>query len=396
METKFSTYVDRRDSNSVKWDMISETFGNEDLLPMWVADSDWPTAPSVIRAIKERTDHGIFGYTFPDQKLKNIIVDWVKKHYDWDIKKEWIVFSNGVVPSLNIAVQTFTNNGDEVIIQPPVYYPFRSAVENNGAVLINNQLKKENGNYKFDLKNLKNILKDSPRKLSRAKLLILCSPHNPVGRVWDKEELAELGRICIENDVKILADEIHADFVYEDKKHIPIASLNNELSQNTITFMAPSKTFNIAGLNSSFVIIENEKLRKEFMVNKNGLVGTGNIFGLVAMKAAYQNGEKWLSEQLSYLNDNMKFAVNYINKNIPGITTRKSEGTYLLWLDCSGLGLSDNKLKEFFINKASLALDPGLWFGQGGSGYMRMNLACPRSTLKKGLENLKKAVRGDQ
>ena len=396
MEIDFSKYVKRKGSNSVKWDMLSETFGKEDLLPMWVADSDWPTSPSIIKAIKKRADHGIFGYTFPDQKLKNIIVNWIKKHYDWNIKKEWIVFSNGVVPSLNIAVQTFTNNGDEVIIQPPVYYPFRSAVENNGAIVVNNQLKNTNGKYKFDLKELKNILKDSPQKLSRAKLLILCSPHNPVGRVWEKEELAELGKICLENDVKILSDEIHADFVYEDNKHTPIASLNNELGQNTLTFMAPSKTFNIAGLNSSFVIIENEKLRKEFMVNKNGLVGTGNIFGLVAMKAAYQNGEKWLSEQLSYLNENMKFAVNYINENIPGITARKSEGTYLLWLDCKGLNLSDSQLEDFFINEANLALDPGLWFGQGGSGYMRMNLACPRSTLKKGLENLKKAVRGDQ
>ena len=396
MEKDFSKYVERKGSNSVKWDMLSETFGKEDLLPMWVADSDWPTSPSIIKAIKTRAEHGIFGYTFPDQKLKTIIVDWVKKHYDWDIKKEWIVFSNGVVPSLNIAVQTFTNNGDEVIIQPPVYYPFRSAVENNGAIVVNNQLKNINGKYKFDLKELKNILKDSPQKLSRAKLLILCSPHNPVGRVWEKEELAELGKICLENDVKILSDEIHADFVYDDKKHTPIASLNNELSQNTLTFMAPSKTFNIAGLNSSFVIIENKKLRKEFKVNKNGLVGTGNIFGLVAMKAAYQNGEKWLSEQLSYLNENMKFAVNYINENIPGITTRKSEGTYLLWLDCKELDFSDNQLENFFINEAKLALDPGTWFGKGGRGFMRMNLACPRSILKEGLDKLKKAVRGDK
>ena len=396
MEIDFSKYVERKGSNSVKWDMISETFGKEDLLPMWVADSDWPTSPSIIKAIKTRAEHGIFGYTFPDQKLKTIIVDWVKKHYDWDIKKEWIVFSNGVVPSLNIAVQTFTNNGDEVIIQPPVYYPFRSAVENNGAIVVNNQLKNINGKYKFDLKELKNILKDSPQKLSRAKLLILCSPHNPVGRVWEKEELAELGKICLENDVKILSDEIHADFVYDDKKHTPIASLNNEFSQNTLTFMAPSKTFNIAGLNSSFVIIENKKLRKEFKVNKNGLVGTGNIFGLVAMKASYQNGEKWLSEQLSYLNENMKFAVTYINENIPGITTRKSEGTYLLWLDCKELDFSDNQLENFFINEAKLALDPGTWFGKGGRGFMRMNLACPRSILKEGLDKLKKAVRGDK
>ncbi|MGM0437908.1 MAG: MalY/PatB family protein [Bacillota bacterium] len=395
MKTDFSKYIDRKGSNSIKWDLLSDIFGSSDLLPMWVADSDWPTAPAIIKAIKARAEHGVFGYSFPDQDLKNIIVQWVKKHYNWEIKEEWIVFSNGVVPSLNIAVQSFTNNGDEVIIQPPVYYPFRSAIQNNGAVVVNNQLVKENGKYKFDFKNLKNILSDTSQKLSRAKLLILCNPHNPVGRVWDKKELKKLGEICIENNVKILSDEIHADFVYSNNKHISIASLNEKLAQNTLTFMAPSKSFNIAGLNSSFVIIKNENLRKEFMVNKNGLVGEGNIFGIKAMKAAYKNGEKWLFEQLSYLQDNMDYAVNYINEEIPNITTKRPEGTYLLWLDCRNLNMNDKELQDFFIEKVKVALDPGIWFGKGGSGFMRMNLACPRSTLKEGLEKLKMAVRGD-
>ena len=394
MEDSFSTYIDRKNSNSVKWDKVSDIFGSKGLLPMWVADSDWPTAPAVIDAIKARTEHGAFGYSFPDEKLKQVIVNWLKKHYDWKIKKEWIVFSNGVVPSLNIAVQSLTNNGDEVIIQPPVYYPFKSAVQNNGAVVINNQLINDSGKYKFDFENLKNTLKDSSKELSRAKLLILCSPHNPVGRVWSQKELEELGEICLENNIKILSDEIHADFVYGDNKHTPIASLNEDLAQNTLTFMAPSKSFNIAGLNSSFVIIKNESLRKEFHVNKSGLVGTGNIFGLEAMKAAYQKGEKWLSEQLSYLDQNMDYAVNYINNKIPGISTKKPEGTYLLWLDCRKLDMTDRELQEFFIKKAELALDPGEWFGKGGSRFMRMNLACPRSTVKKGLEKLEKAVRG--
>lgn len=395
MEDSFSTYIDRKNSNSVKWDKVSDIFGSKDLLPMWVADSDWPTAPAVIDAIKARSEHGAFGYSFPDEKLKKVIVKWLKKHYNWDIKKEWIVFSNGVVPSLNIAVQSLTNNGDEVIIQPPVYYPFKSAVQNNGAVVINNQLRNDSGKYKFDFENLKNSLKDSSKELSRAKLLILCSPHNPVGRVWSQKELEELGEICLENNIKILSDEIHADFVYGDNKHTPIASLNEDLAQNTLTFMAPSKSFNIAGLNSSFVIIKNESLRKEFHVNKSGLVGTGNIFGLEAMKAAYQKGEKWLSEQLSYLDENMDYAVNYVNNKIPGISTKKPEGTYLLWLDCRKLDMTDQELQEFFIEEAELALDPGEWFGKGGSGFMRMNLACPRSTVKKGLEKLEKAVRGD-
>ena len=396
MQSNFSKYIDRKGSNSVKWDKVSEFFGREDLLPMWVADSDWPTAPEIIKAIKERADHGIFGYSFPDEKLKETIVKWVKRNYDWDIKKEWIVFSNGVVPSINIAVSTFTNLGDEVIVQSPVYYPFYSAIKNNGAVIINNKLKENNGEYEFDLEDLKNKIKDSSRNLSRAKLLILCSPHNPVGRVWDKKELQELGQICVENNIKIISDEIHADFVYDDNKHIPIASLNNEFSQNTITFMAPSKTFNIAGLHSSFAVIENDDLRKEFTINKNGLVGAGNVFGLKAMEAAYSKGDEWLSEQIAYLEKNRDYAVNYINNKIPGIKCKKAEGTYLLWLDCRELELENDNLNEFFINKAQLALDPGDWFGEGGKGFMRMNLACPRSTLKEGLERLENAIRGEK
>lgn len=389
MTFDFSKRIDRRGSNSVKWDMIEENFGQKDLLPMWVADSDWPTAPAIIDAIRERTKHGVFGYTFPDKELKEIIVNWVSNHYNWDIKKEWIVFSNGVVPSLNIAINTFTNPGDEVVIQSPVYYPFYSAVTNNGCQIVNNQLKENDLEYSFDYEDLKEKLKDKARSQSRAKALILCNPHNPVGRVWSEKELRELGKICIEKDLKIISDEIHSDFIYDNNKHIPIASINSDFRENTVTFMAPSKTFNIAGLNSSFAIIPNEKLRKEFEVIKNGLVGSGNIFGLEAMKAAYSKGEEWLKEQLAYLEKNRDYAVDYINNKISRIKTKKIEGSYLLWLDCRDLNLSQEELKDLFINKVKVALDPGDWFGKGGEGFMRLNLACPRDTLKEGLEKIK-------
>ncbi|MGM0409590.1 MAG: MalY/PatB family protein [Bacillota bacterium] len=389
MTFDFSKKIDRRGSNSVKWDMVEENFGRKDLLPMWVADSDWPTAPAIIEAIKKRSEHGVFGYTFPAKELKETIVNWVSKHYNWDIKKEWIVFSNGVVPSLNIAVNSFTNPGDEVVIQSPVYYPFYSAVTNNGCQIVNNQLKESNLEYSFNFDDLREKLKDKARSQSRAKALILCNPHNPVGRVWSEKELRELGKICIENNLKIISDEIHSDFIYDNNKHIPIASINSDFRENTLTFMAPSKTFNIAGLNSSFAIIPNKNLRKEFEINKNGLVGSGNIFGLVAMKAAYSKGEEWLKEQLDYLEENRDFAVDYINNNISEIKTKKIEGSYLLWLDCRDLNLSQEELKDLFINKVKVALDPGDWFGKGGEGFMRLNLACPRDTLKEGLEKIK-------
>lgn len=393
MANHFSQYIERKGTNSAKWDLASETFGKEGLLPMWVADSDWPTAPPIIEAIKERTEHGIFGYSFPSDNLKETIVDWIDDHYGWQIKKEWIVFSSGVVPSLNIAVRTFTNPGDEVIIQSPVYYPFYSAIKNNGTVIINNQLKEDKGYYQFNFEDLKEKLKGSSRSPSRAKMLILCSPHNPVGRVWEKEELRELGEICLENDIKVISDEIHADFIYGDNKHIPFASISEDFAENSLTFMAPSKTFNIAGFHTSFAVIPDDRLRKEFEINKNGVVGGGNIFGLTAMEAAYSKGDEWLEAQIDYLKANMDFAVEYINNNIPKIKTVNPEGTYLLWLDCNELGFGVEKLNKFFIKEVELALDPGSWFGHGGKGFMRMNLACPRSILKEGLARLEKTLK---
>ncbi len=389
MSFDFSKRVNRKGSNSVKWDMVEDRFSKSDLLPMWVADSDWPTAPAIIEAIQKRSEHGIFGYTFPDKELKGIIVNWLKKHYKWDIKEEWIVFSNGVVPSLNIAINSLTNPGDEVVLQSPVYYPFYSAITNNGCQIVNNQLEESNLEYSFDFDDLREKLNDTENYQSRAKALILCNPHNPVGRVWKEDELKKLGEICVENNLTIISDEIHSDFIYDNNKHIPIASINNDLRENTITFMAPSKSFNIAGLNSSFAIIPNKSLRKEFEVNKNGLVGSGNIFGLVAMKAAYSKGEEWLKEQLVYLEKNRDYAVDYINNKVSGIKTKKIEGSYLLWLDCRDLNLSQDELKDLFINEIKVALDPGDWFGKGGKGFMRLNLACPREVLKEGLEKIK-------
>ena len=304
MKYNFSEKIDRTNTDSAKWDYMDEIFGSEDLIPMWVADSDWPTAPSIIKALKERVEHGVFGYTSPGDRLNEVIVRWIKDHYNWSIDPEWIVHGNGVVPSINIAIKAYTNPGDEVILQSPVYYPFYSSIQDNGTHVINNQLKLKEGRYYFDLDDLKQKLQDTPHKTSRAKVLILCSPHNPVGRVWDKDELKELSKICFNNNLMIISDEIHADFTY-DKEHIPLASISEELAQNTITLMAPSKTFNIAGLHTSFAVIPNKNIRREFTIHKNGYMGSGGVLGLTAMEAAYSNGGDWLKEQLCYLKENI-------------------------------------------------------------------------------------------
>jgi cystathionine beta-lyase len=395
MKYNFSQELERRNTGSIKWDNLKEKFGREDILPMWVADSDWRTAPSIIEAIQKRVEHGVFGYTTPEKSLNKVIVNWINKRYNWDIKPEWIVHANGVVPSINIAINAMTSPGDEVILQSPVYHPFFSSIKNNGTHLINNQLKLENGSYYFNFQDLKDKLQDNPLEPSRAKLLILCNPHNPVGRAWNREELEELGDICLEKNITMISDEIHADFYYEENSHLPLASINEDLAQNSFSFFAPSKAFNIAGFHTSFAVIPNRDLRRKFMIYKDGYMGTGGIIGLTAMEAAYSKGEDWLDEQLSYLNGNIEYALNFIRKNISEIKPVIPEATYLLWLDCRQLNLGSEELNNFFIEKVGLALDPGHWFGSGGQGFMRMNLACPRTVVEKGLKQLERAIKSE-
>jgi len=389
MEYNFSRIINRKGSNSSKWDNIKNVFGTEDLLPMWVADSDWPTAPVILEAMRKRLEHGIFGYTFPGEELNDVIVKWVKRRYKWDIKADWIVYTNGVVNSLNIAIKSWTHPGDDVIVQTPVYYPFFTSIKNNGCNILNNVLIYDNGKYIIDFEDLELKLKDAEKRI---KLLILCNPHNPVSRVWTEEEQKRLGELSLKYNVLVISDEIHADFIFKGYQHIPFASISSDFARNSITFMAPSKTFNIAGLSTSLAIISDPYLRKEFMDMKAGILNEGNIFGLTAMKAAYENGEDWLEAQLDYLEGNKDFAIKYINEEIPQIKVAKIEGTYLLWLDFRALKLAQKDLNEMFLNVARLGLDFGDWFGPGGEGFARFNLAAPRSIIEDGLQRIKKMV----
>ena len=395
MKCNFDEIINRRGTNSFKWDKTKEFFGRNDILPMWVADSDWPTAAPIIKALKERVEHGAIGYTFPGEELNEIIIEWIKNYYNWEIKKEWIVYTCGVVPSINLIIRGFSLPGDEVILQSPVYYPFFQAIRNNGGQIANNQLKWDGRRYVMDYDDLESIIHRKTNKLrgpSRARLMILCSPHNPVGRVWEKEELKKLGQICIENDIMVISDEIHADFTFYNNKHNVFASLSEEFANNSITLFAPSKTFNIAGLEGSIAIIPDEKIRNKFNNVCTGIMGSGNALSLVAMKAAYKCGEEWLKAQLNYLENNINYACDFINNEIKNVQTYKPEGTYLLWMNFKETGFKPEQLNDFMINKARVALDAGSWFGSGGENYMRLNLACPRSLLIKGLNRINKAL----
>ncbi|MTI68854.1 MAG: pyridoxal phosphate-dependent aminotransferase [Firmicutes bacterium] len=387
MKYNFDKVIDREGSDCIKWDHVDLYFGKKDLLPMWVADMDFEVPKEINEAIKKRTEHGVYGYTKRPDSFYYSLINWTNKRHNWDIKKEWIIYTPGVVPAINIAINAYTKPGDKVIIQSPVYFPFSESVKNNGRQLIDNELKLENGRYVMDFEDLEKKID------SRVKLLILCSPHNPIGRVWNEEELKKLGEICLKNDILIVSDEIHSDIIYKGSKHIPISNISNKLANNTITCLAPSKTFNIAGLSASSIIIPNEKLRIEFNKEIDNLhIGMANIFGMVALEAAYNYGEKWLEELLEYLEGNVKFVMDFID-DIPNVNVIRPEGTYLMWIDFNGLELNDEKLKDLIINKAKVALNDGEDFGPGGKGFKRMNIACPRSILKEGLERIAKAVK---
>lgn len=395
MGANFDRIMERRGTDSLKWDGCREIFGTDELLPMWVADSDWRAPQVAIDAIIERAKHGIFGYTLPGNELDRAVVNWVKRRYGWEIEQEWLVYTSGVVPAINVAIKGFTRPGDGVIIQSPVYYPFFSAIERNGTCLVNNQLIYNGKRYLMDFKDLEEKLSTNQlnkKDESRIKLIILCSPHNPVGRVWEKEELIHLGKICGKYGVLVVSDEIHADLIFRGYRHIPFGSLSNEFAKNSITMIAPSKTFNLAGLHCSVNIIPDPDIRARFKEAMDGFVTRGNVLGFAAMKAVYSKGDEWLEEQLDYLQANLEYALDFIEKQLPGVTAVKPEGTYLLWMDFSGLGMEDQELNDFMIKKARVGLDAGSWFGPGGEGYMRLNLACPRRTLKQGLSRIREAV----
>lgn len=385
MKYDFDKIISRRGTGSSKWDRRGD-----DILPMWVADMDFQSPPAVIEALKKRAEHGIYGYPLPMDSCYNAIINWISRHHGWKIERDWIMFSPGVVPGISAIIRSITKPGDKVILQRPVYYPFFANIEHNGRHILNNLLKYEDGYYKIDFQDLEEKAKDP-----RAKALILCSPHNPVGRVWTKEELTKLGDICVRNDIVVISDEIHCDLIYKGHSHTCFASINETFLQNSITCFAPSKTFNLAGLQTSAIIIPNPKMRQSIyniIVQSNTIPSEPNVFGAVALETAYNKGDDWLEQLIDYITSNLAFLKEWIQTRIPRIKVVEPEGTYLVWLDCRELGLDAQALEKFMLEKAKIWFDEGYIFGPEGEGFERINIACPRIILEEGLKRLERAV----
>ena len=391
MDYNFDEIIDRENTDSVKYDLRKAVFGKDDVLPMWVADMDFRTPDFIIKAIKNRLKHEVLGYALKPSGLDETIERWMKQRHSWEIQKGWIVLSPGVVPSMAILVHAFSEPGDEVIVQQPVYFPFFKTIRNNGRKILNNPLVLRNGRYEMDLEDLE-------RKITaRTRMIFLCSPHNPGGRVWNRNELEAIAEICIKKNILIVSDEIHADLILFDNKHIPTASLSREIAQKTITCMASSKTFNTAGLNTSYLIIPNHKLKRTYKDKLSDFqLALGNVPGLVALEASYLKGSDWLDQLLKYIEDNIIFLETFIQKNIPSIRVMRPEGTYLIWLDFRETKLDIGKLNRFLIHEAGLGLSDGALFGEEGKGFQRLNAACPRSVLAEGLEGLLQAYKDFQ
>ena len=389
MKYNFDEVIDRKNTDSMKWSAsyLERHFGSADCVPLWVADMDFRTAQPVIDAVTERAGHGIYGYALAGVVFYEAVIKWQKRRNGWEVKKEWIVFSPGVVPALWHIVRTFCSPGEKVILQSPVYYPFYKVIEDNGCQVINNRLINNGGRYEMNFEELERQAEDSS-----VKMMILCSPHNPVGRVWTKEELRRVSEICFANDVLLVSDEIHSDLVFRPNVHTPAASLSEELMMNTITCMAPSKTFNLAGVQVSDVIVPDRRLRRRLAGSLKSAGVMPNVFGLAAQTAAYNEGEEWLEQLLEYLAGNLDFMENFITSELPEVKFRRPEGTYLAWLDFSGYGFTTEELQNRMKNKAGVALDDGYIFGDGGEPCQRINFACPRSVLIKAMERLRKGV----
>lgn len=377
--------VDRQGTYSVKFDEAKQKFGTDDLLPLWVADMDLASPLCVQKALKARAVHPLYGYTVYPENYFRSIQNWIQKRFDWDVEREWIVPAYGVVPSINFAINAYTQEGDGIIIQSPLYPPFAASVHRQKRTLLDNVLCYEEGKYSMDFE-------DFEAKARMAKLFLLCSPHNPTGRVWDKEELERVIDICVEHDVLIVSDEIHADIVYE-KTHHSIGSFE-KIAQKCIILNAPSKTFNIAGLNSSYAIIPDRKLRKAYIhEQRRSGITNGNPFGIEALMAAYDEGEAWLEALKEYLSANIAFVKAFMEKHKIPVKCITTEATFLMWLDCKALGLEHKALVDFFVNQAKLGLNDGESFGEAGSGFMRLNVGTSKEVLEEVMERLFQAYR---
>ena len=382
----FDKVHNRKNTRSVKWDALDRVFNTEDVLPMWVADMDFKAPEAVNQAIMKRAEHGIYGYTTMDKDVDDAVVHWLKDRHSWDIDPSCITYSPGVVTSLLIAIQAFTKPGDAVLIQTPVYPPFFKSITAHERKVVTNPLIETDHYYTIDFEAFEQSLQQG------VKAFILCSPHNPVGRVWKEEELKKMADLCIKHNVLIISDEIHCDLVYEGHTHTPIASLSTEISHQTITCMSPTKTFNLAGLQTSYVICEDEEKRNTFIehIDKQG-ISQLNTIGNIALEAAYMHGHEWLDELKQVLESHKDYVAKRLESET-SLKVTKTEGTYLLWIDCSSLGLSPEDLHQFMIQKARVGLNAGFSYGEEGATYARINIACPKETLVEGINRIVDAV----
>lgn len=381
----FDKVINRKGTSCSKYDDLKHYFGVDDLDPLWVADMDFEIPPFLQKAIQERASHNIFGYGMQNSEIFENIKKWMKSQHNWDIDTENISLCNGVVPAYSACIEAFSNINDEVIVQTPVYFPLFQCVNSNQRKLLVNPLKEENGYYTMDLEHLKSII------TPKTKILALCSPHNPVGRVWDKKELEDLAKICIENNITIISDEIHADLVF--KKFTPMASISQSISDITVTLNSPGKTFNIAGLNVSYCITTNKKLKLSLdKIIKKRVINSINVFGLIAMNVAYAHGNQWLQDLRSYLYKNVEFTIEYLESK-SSISIFKPEATYLLWLDFSKINLSHEQIKDILLKNAKVALNDGLSFGKNGDLHFRLNCAKPQNKLKESLDKIINSIK---
>jgi cystathionine beta-lyase len=385
MPYDFDRVIDRRSTNSSKWRRYPA-----DVLPLWVADMDFPSPEPVVRALRERVDHGVYGYGFEGPEFAEVFVDRVQKRYGWKISPEALVLIPGVIPGFNVACHTLTQPGDGLLMQLPVYPPIHRCPGNHGLTRDEVPLGREpDGRYGVDLDAFRAAIH------ARTRAFLLCNPHNPVGRVFTREELAGMARICLERDLPIIADEIHCDLLYPGPRHVPIASLDPEVERRTITLMAPSKTFNLAGLKFSVAVIPNATLRERFMAARGDYVQASvNILGYTAALAAYRDGQPWLDELLRYLEANRDYLADYVRRHLPGVAMARPEGTYLAWIDCRRAGAAAVDPYTFFLERAKVALNDGALFGRGGQGFVRLNFGSPRSLLTEGLERMRRALAG--
>ncbi|MCM1284513.1 MAG: pyridoxal phosphate-dependent aminotransferase [Muribaculaceae bacterium] len=385
----FDTVTGRRNTDCLKYDFAARRGKPEDVLPLWVADMDFKTSEQILDAIHRRVEHGIFGYTESGERYFAAVAGWMQKRHGWEIESSWLVKTPGVVFALAMAVKAYTKEGDAVLIQQPVYYPFTEVIEDNGREVVSSDLiLGEDGQYHIDFADLERKIVEHG-----IRLFLLCSPHNPVGRVWTEEELRNIGEICLKHHVVVVSDEIHADFVWGGRKHTVFASLQKELEEISVTCTSPAKTFNLAGLQVSNILIPNGSLRRKF---KKQIAAAGysqlNAIGLTACEAAYCYGNEWYEAVTKYIGDNIRFMREYLQRELPQLAMIEPEGTYLVWVDFRGLGLTESRLEELIVKKAKLWLDSGAIFGKSGEGFERFNVACPRATLEKALEQLKGAV----